>query len=113
MELARFPRRKAVTAAGACESREVRIWKFDAFPKWRQADAFRLQGDQSKSGIVEDDDLDRQLVMHRGQKFAHQHVEAAIAAHGDHLARAIQCLYPVGLTKCRSDRGVVEGADNP
>src|ERR1700730_5528596 len=35
------------------------------------------------------------------------------AAHGDHLARAIERLYPIGLTKRRSDGSVVEGADNP
>jgi len=36
-----------------------------------------------------------------------------IAAHSDHLARAVQCLDPVGLTKRRSHGSVVEGADNP
>ena len=52
-------------------------------------------------------------MVHRGHKFAHQHVEAAIAAQRDDLARAIEGLDPVGLTERRSDGGVVEGADNP
>jgi hypothetical protein len=39
IELTRFPRCETVSVAGACESSEVRIRKFDAFAKWRQADA--------------------------------------------------------------------------
>jgi len=66
-----------------------------------------------KGGIVEDHYLDRRVMVHRGQKFTHQDIESAIAAQSNHLARAIQRLHPVGLTKCRSHGRVVEGTDNP
>src|ERR1700726_2591245 len=52
-------------------------------------------------------------MMHCGQKFAHQHIESAIAAERNHLARAIQRLYPVSLTKSCAHGPVVEGTDNP
>ena len=52
-------------------------------------------------------------MMHRGQKFAHQHIESAIAAERNHLARAIQRLYPVGLSKRCPHGPVVEGTNNP
>src|SRR5271163_842930 len=51
--------------------------------------------------------------MDSGQKFAHQHVESAVAAQCDHLARAIQHLHPVGLTERRSYGRVVEGTYDP
>ena len=69
--------------------------------------------DQPEGGIVVDDHLDRQLVMHGGHEFAHQHVEAAVAAERDHLARAIQRLHAVGLTERRPHGRIVEGADDP
>jgi len=52
-------------------------------------------------------------MMHRGQKFAHQHIESAIAAERNNLARAIQRLYAVGLSKRCPHGPVVEGTDNP
>ena len=76
-------------------------------------DRFRLQRDQPERRIVVDDHLDRQLVMHGGQELAHQHVEAAVAGKRNDLTRAIERLDAVGLTERRSDRGVVERADDP
>src|ERR1700687_1526834 len=52
LQLTRFSRRESVTAAGAGQCREVRIWKFDGFAEWHDADAFGLQRDQSKRRII-------------------------------------------------------------
>ena len=52
-------------------------------------------------------------MVYGGQEFAHQHVEAAVATKRDDLARTIERLDAVGLTKRRSDRGVVKRADDP
>ncbi len=79
----------------------------------RQADLLGLQGDQSEGGVVVDHHLDRQLMMHGGHELTHQHVEAAVAGKGDHLARAVQRLHPVGLAEGGADRRVVERADDP
>ena len=51
--------------------------------------------------------------MHGGEEFAHQHVEAAVAAKRDDLTGAIERLDAVGLAERRSDRGVVERTDDP
>src|SRR5205807_9408247 len=113
LQLTRLTGCKTVTAAGTRQSCKVGIWKFDTFPERRQAHALCLQCDQPEGGIVVDYHLDWQLMMHRGQKFAHQHIESAIAAERNHLARAIQRLYPVGLSKRCPHGPVVEGTNNP
>ena len=113
LQFAGLRRLEAVSAAGARERGEVGIGKFDAFAERRQPDRLRLQRDQPERGIVVDHHLDRQLVMHGGQEFAHQHVEAAVAAERDDLARAVQRLDAVGLAERGADRGVVERADDP
>src|ERR1700679_3407908 len=51
--------------------------------------------------------------MHGGEEFAHQHVETAIAAERDDLARAVERLYAVSLAKGGADCAIVEGADDP
>jgi hypothetical protein len=52
-------------------------------------------------------------VVHGRQELAHKHVEAAVAAKCNDLARAIERLDAVGLTERRSDCGVVERAYDP
>ena len=51
--------------------------------------------------------------MHGSEELGHEHVEAAVAAQRDDLARTIERLDAVGLTQRRADRGVVEGAHDP
>src|ERR1700728_5301353 len=48
-----------------------------------------------------------------GEEFAHQHVETAVAAERDHLARTVERLNAVGLTKRGADGAIVERADDP
>ena len=112
LQLVRLSRGKSVATTGARQRGKIGIGKFDGFAEWRQADAFGFQRDQPKRGIIVDDDLDRQFVMHRGHELAHQHVEAAIAGERDHLPRTIQRLYAIGLAEGRAHRGVVERADD-
>ena len=84
-----------------------------AFFASRHAHSFRLQRDQPERRIVIDHGLHRQLVVHGGQEFAHQHVETAVAAERDDLARTVERLDAIGLTKRCSNGSVVEGADDP
>jgi hypothetical protein len=49
------------------------------------------------SAVVLDHHLHRQLVLHGGEELAHEHVEAAVAAQCNDLARAIERLDAVGL----------------
>ncbi len=111
-QLVRLSRHESVTATGACQRGKIGIGKFDGFAEWHEADAFGLQRDQPERGIIVDDDLDRQVVMNGGQEFSHQHVEAAVAGQGDHLARTVQRLHAVGLTERRAHRGIVERTDD-
>src|ERR1700677_3749564 len=48
-----------------------------------------------------------------GEEFAHQHVETAVAAERDHLARTVERLDAIGLTKRGADGAIVERADDP
>src|SRR5580704_18954339 len=52
-------------------------------------------------------------MLHGGEELAHQHVEAAIAAERDHLARTIERLDAIGLTERGADGAIVERADDP
>ena len=44
---------------------------------------------ETKGVVVENDELERDLLLHQRQQFTHQHGKAAIAAHGDDLAVGI------------------------
>src|ERR1700722_2374687 len=103
---------EAVTTAGACERRKVGIWEINAFVVRRQAHALCFERNEPKAGVVVNYYLDRQLVMHGRQKFAHQHVEPAVAAQRNYLARAIKRLDPIRLTQRRPYGSIVEGADD-
>jgi hypothetical protein len=52
-------------------------------------------------------------VLHGGEELAHQHVETAVAAERDDLARTVERLDAVGLAERGPDRAIVEGADDP
>ena len=52
-------------------------------------------------------------MVHRRHKLAHQHVETAVPGQGDDLARAIERLDSVGLTKRSPNSGIVEGSQDP
>src|SRR5262245_50184717 len=106
-------RLESLAPASAGERRKIRIGEFDRFPKSRQTNTLGLQKNESKAGIVEDDDLHRQLVVHRRQELAHQHVETAITTKGDDLARTIEHLDAVGLAERSSDGAIVEGSQDP
>src|ERR1700730_1130238 len=113
VQLARLPRPESMAAASTGERCKIRIGELDALPESRQTYALRLQRDEPKTRIVIDYYLHRQLVVHRRQELAHQHVETAITAKRDDLARAVERLYAVGLTKRSSHSGIVEGTDDP
>src|SRR5262245_18711362 len=113
VQLVRMARLESMAPAGAGERGKIRIRKFDRLAKGRQAYTLGLQLDESKTRIVVDADLHRQLVMHSRQELAHQHVEAAVAAKGDDLTRAVEHLDAVGLAECSSDTAVVEGTQDP
>src|SRR5258708_4070236 len=101
-----------MAATGARERHEIRIGKFNDFPERRQTLDFRFQGNQSKSRIVVNHRLYRQLVMHSGEKLAHEHVETAVAAKSNHLARPIEGMDAACLTESGSDGRVVERTDD-
>ena len=101
-----------MAATGARERHEIRIGKFNGFPERRQTLDFRFQGNQSKSRIVVNHRLYRQLVMHSGEKLAHEHVETAVAAKSNDLARPIEGLDAICLTESGSDGRVVERTDD-
>ena len=52
-------------------------------------------------------------MLHGGEEFAHQHVETAVAAKRDDLARTVERLDAVGLTERGAHRAIVERADDP
>jgi hypothetical protein len=79
LQLVGFARHEAVATAGARECGEIRIGKVNALLVGRYPDRLGLQPDQAKRGVIVDDNLDRQLVVNRGQELAHKHVEAAVA----------------------------------
>ena len=67
------------------------------------ADIFRvaqehhlLPFDLAERVVLDHHDFDRQLVLHRGGDFGHQHAEAAVADEGDDLA--------IGIGNLRADR---------
>ena len=109
VQLIWMARLESLAPAGAGERRKIRIGEFDCFPKSRQTNTLSLQKNEPKAGIVEDDDLHWQLVMHRRQELAHQHVETTITAKGDDLARTVEHLDAVGLAERSSDTAIVEG----
>src|SRR6266545_55668 len=45
---------------------------------------FLLDLNKAERAVVEDDDLDRQVVLHQRQEVAHQHRESAVARERDH-----------------------------
>src|SRR5215468_2019040 len=94
--------------AGTGQGGEIRIRKFDRLPKRRQTYALGLQHNESQTRVVVHDDFDWQLVLHSRQKLAHQHVEPTIATKGDDLARAVEHLDAIRLTKRSSDGAIVE-----
>jgi len=91
-------RLESVAATGAGQYGKIRIREFDRLPESRETHTLRLQNNESETRIIVDDHFHWQLVVHRRQELAHQHVEAAIAAKGDDLARAVERLDAVGLT---------------
>src|SRR5208337_3657835 len=88
------------------------VREIDPFIASGQAHLLRLQVYEAKCAVVVDDDLDGQLVMSGSQKFAHQHVEAAIAAKRDYLPRFVEHLDAVRLPHRRADGAIVEGTDD-
>src|ERR1700738_1874588 len=52
-------------------------------------------------------------MLHGGEEFADQHVETAVAAECDNLARTVERLDTIGLAKGGADGAIVEGADDP
>src|SRR5271169_2665180 len=52
-------------------------------------------------------------MLHGSEEFAHQHVETAVAAKRDDLARTVERLDAVGLAKRGADSAIVERADDP
>src|SRR6516165_11204967 len=83
---------ESVAAAGARQGGKIRVREFDRLPESWETHTFRLQNNESETRIIVDDHLHRQLVVHCRQELAHQHVEAAIAAKGDDLTRAVKRL---------------------
>jgi hypothetical protein len=63
---------KAVSATGPCQGREIRIGKFNRFAKWQDANALGFQCNEAQRRIVENDHLDRQLVMDRRHDDRHR-----------------------------------------
>src|ERR1700730_7316557 len=70
------------------------------------------KGISPKAEIVVNHRLYRQLVMHSGEKLAHEHVETAVAAKSNDLARPIEGLDAICLTESGSDGRVVERTDD-
>ena len=54
------------------------------------------------AGVVEDEDLDRHLVVHEGLQFLHVHLDAAVARQADHAP--IRLLAGIARARC-ADRG--------
>src|SRR5262245_10881896 len=98
MQFVWVPCPESMAPACASQGDKIRIRKFDSLPKSRQTHTFSLQKNESKAGIIVNDDLHRQLVVYGRKELAHQHVETTITAKGDDLARAIQGLDAVRLT---------------
>src|SRR5450631_4396669 len=99
---------KTLSTAGLGEHCEIRVFENRTLGKYRQSSLLHFEMDESPTGIVKHEHFHRQPVLHRGNKLLHQHGEAPIAAHGDHLAMGIEGLYAVRHTECYSNRRVVK-----
>ena len=75
---------KPVAAAGPGEGGEVDRLQLAAVLGVAEEDHL-LPLDLAERVVLDDDDLDRQLVLHRGGELGHQHREAAVADEGDAL----------------------------
>jgi hypothetical protein len=54
----------------------------------------RIAHAEAELAIIEDDDLDRQVLLHRGQQIAEQRGEPAVTGHTDHLPAGLALLQP-------------------
>jgi len=106
-------RLESMAAAGPRQRDKIRIGKFNRVAERRQTLAFGLKHDKSKTRVIIHNDFHRQLVMHRREKLAHQHVETAIAGKRDDLARPVKRLDAVGPAERGSDRAIVERGQDP
>jgi hypothetical protein len=68
-----------------------------------------FQFDHSERVVLDDDDLDRQPILHRGGKFAHEHGEAAVADECDRLTARISHLRCDGIRQPGRHGGQIAG----
>ena len=100
---------EADAAAGLGELDEVDRLELDAVLGVAQEDHL-LPLDLAERVVLDDDDLDRQLVLDRRDELAHQHREAAVADEGDDLAVGIGDLGRDGVGQARRHRRQVARA---
>ena len=84
VEIGRFLHPNALYPAGGSDSSKVRILQIGAVGQ--VAARFHLHGHEAQHAVVEHHQLHRQFQLRHRDKIAHQHAEAAVAAHRHHGA---------------------------
>src|SRR5215475_4257579 len=84
LDVARILEADPAHADGFRHRREIRILELGA--EVEKSRRLLLDLDEAERAVVEHDHLDRQIVLNKRQKVAHQHREAAVAGQRNHLS---------------------------